>query len=123
VTERSPTKEELDGLQFGWRIVKHVKSNAIVFSRQKSTVGIGAGQMSRIDSVKIATFKSIPNAENTVMASDAFFPFRDGIDEAAKAGVTAVIQPGGSLRDQEVIDAANENGMTMVFTGMRHFKH
>jgi phosphoribosylaminoimidazolecarboxamide formyltransferase/IMP cyclohydrolase len=79
--------------------------------------------MSRIDSVKIATFKSIPNAENTVMASDAFFPFRDGIDEAAKAGVTAVIQPGGSLRDQEVIDAANENGMTMVFTGMRHFKH
>ncbi len=123
VTKRSPTKEELDGLQFGWRIVKHVKSNAIVFSRQKSTVGIGAGQMSRIDSVKIATFKSIPNAENTVMASDAFFPFRDGIDEAAKAGVTAVIQPGGSLRDQEVIDAANENGMTMVFTGMRHFKH
>jgi phosphoribosylaminoimidazolecarboxamide formyltransferase/IMP cyclohydrolase len=123
VTERSPTKEELDGLQFGWRIVKHVKSNAIVFSRQKSTIGIGAGQMSRIDSVKIATFKSIPNAKDTVMASDAFFPFRDGIDEAAKAGVTAVIQPGGSLRDQEVIDSANENGMAMIFTGMRHFKH
>ena len=123
VTERSPTKEELDGLQFGWKIVKHVKSNAIVFSRQKSTVGIGAGQMSRIDSVKIATFKSIPNAQDTVMSSDAFFPFRDGIDEAAKAGVTAVIQPGGSMRDQEVIDAANENGMAMVFTGMRHFKH
>jgi len=123
VTERSPTKEELDGLQFGWKIVKHVKSNAIVFSRQKATVGIGAGQMSRIDSVKIATFKSIPNAQDTVMSSDAFFPFRDGIDEAAKAGVTAVIQPGGSMRDQEVIDAANEHGMAMVFTGMRHFKH
>jgi len=123
VTERSPTKEESDGLQFGWKIVKHVKSNAIVFSRQKSTVGIGAGQMSRIDSVKIATFKSIPNAQDTVMSSDAFFPFRDGIDEAAKAGVTAVIQPGGSMRDQEVIDAANEHGMAMVFTGMRHFKH
>jgi phosphoribosylaminoimidazolecarboxamide formyltransferase/IMP cyclohydrolase len=123
VTERSPTKEELNGLQFGWKIVKHVKSNAIVFSRQKATVGIGAGQMSRIDSVKIATFKSIPNAQDTVMSSDAFFPFRDGIDEAAKAGVTAVIQPGGSMRDQEVIGAANEHGMAMVFTGMRHFKH
>ena len=86
-------------------------------------MGIGAGQMSRIDSVKIATFKSIPNAEGCVMASDAFFPFRDGIDEAVKAGITAVIQPGGSMRDQEVIDAANEHNIAMVFTGMRHFKH
>ena len=90
---------------------------------KKRTVGIGAGQMSRIDSVKIATFKSLPDPKGTVMASDAFFPFRDGIDEAAKVGVTAVIQPGGSVRDQEVIDAADEHNIAMIFTGMRHFKH
>jgi phosphoribosylaminoimidazolecarboxamide formyltransferase/IMP cyclohydrolase len=123
VTKRKPTDEELEGLQFGWKIVKHVKSNAIVFAKQNRTVGIGAGQMSRIDSVKIATFKSIPNPKDSVMASDAFFPFRDGIDEAAKEGITAVVQPGGSVRDQEVIDAANEHNIAMVFTGMRHFKH
>ncbi len=123
VTERKPSKKELESLYFAWKIVKHVKSNAIVFSKDKNTVGIGAGQMSRIDSVKIAIFKSIPNAEGCVMASDAFFPFRDGIDEAVKAGITAVIQPGGSMRDQEVIDAANEHNLAMVFTGMRHFKH
>ena len=123
VTKRKPTDEEIAGLQFGWKIVKHVKSNAIVFAKQKRTIGIGAGQMSRIDSVKIATFKSIPNSKDSVMASDAFFPFRDGIDEAAKEGITAVVQPGGSVRDQEVIDAANEHNMAMVFTGMRHFKH
>ena len=102
---------------------KHVKSNAIVFTKEQRTVGIGAGQMSRIDSVRIASSKSIPNAENTVMASDAFFPFRDGLDEAVKSGVTAVVQPGGSVRDQEVIDAANENNIAMIFTGVRHFKH
>ena len=123
VTERHPTQEELDGLQFGWRIVKHVKSNAIVFTRQKCTVGIGAGQMSRIDSVKIATFKSIPNAQGTVMSSDAFFPFRDGIDVLAKSGAKCVIQPGGSIRDDEVIKAANEHNLIMLFTNIRHFKH
>ena len=123
VSKRKPTNEELEGLDFGWKVVKHVKSNAILFADKKRTVGIGAGQMSRIDSVKIATFKSIPNPKGTVMASDAFFPFRDGIDEAAKVGVTAVIQPGGSVRDQEVIDAADEHNIAMLFTGMRHFKH
>ncbi len=123
VTQRKPSSNELESLYFAWKIVKHVKSNAIVFARSKNTVGIGAGQMSRIDSVKIAEFKSIPDAKGCVMASDAFFPFRDGIDEAVKAGITAVIQPGGSMRDQEVIDAANEQNIAMVFTGMRHFKH
>ena len=123
VTKREPSNDELESLYFAWKIVKHVKSNAIVFAKGKNTVGIGAGQMSRIDSVKIAIFKSIPDANNCVMASDAFFPFRDGVDEAVKAGITAVIQPGGSMRDQEVIDAANEHNIAMVFTGMRHFKH
>jgi len=123
VTKRKPSGDELESLHFAWKIVKHVKSNAIVFAKGKNTVGIGAGQMSRIDSVKIATFKSIPDAKNCVMASDAFFPFRDGVDEAVKAGITAVIQPGGSKRDQEIIDAANEHNIAMVFTGMRHFKH
>jgi len=113
----------MKGLQFGWNIVKHVKSNAIVFTQEQRTIAIGAGQMSRIDSVRIAASKSIIRAENTVMASDAFFPFRDGLDEAAKSGVTAVVQPGGSVRDQEVIDAANENNIAMIFTGVRHFKH
>jgi len=123
VTNRMPTADEMKGLQFGWNIVKHVKSNAIVFTQEQRTIGIGAGQMSRIDSVRIAASKSIIRAENTVMASDAFFPFRDGLDEAAKSGVTAVVQPGGSVRDQEVIDAANENNIAMIFTGVRHFKH
>lgn len=123
VSKRKPTDEELEGLEFGWKVVKHVKSNAILFADKNRTVGIGAGQMSRIDSVKIATFKSLPNPKGTVMASDAFFPFRDGIDEAAKVGVTAVIQPGGSVRDPEVIEAADEHNIAMLFTGMRHFKH
>ena len=123
VTNRKPSDEELATLNFAWKIVKHVKSNAIVFARGKNTVGIGAGQMSRIDSVKIATFKSIPDAKGCVMASDAFFPFRDGIDEAAKAGITAIVQPGGSVRDRDAIQAANEHNISMVFTGIRHFKH
>jgi len=123
VTKRKPTTRELEGLQFGWKIVKHVKSNAIVFTQRKRTIGIGAGQMSRIDSVRIATSKSIPDAQKTVMASDAFFPFRDGIDEAANSGVTAIVQPGGSVRDQEVIAAADEHNMAMILTGIRHFRH
>jgi len=123
VTKRKPTAHELEGLQFGWKIVKHVKSNAIVFAQRKRTVGIGAGQMSRIDSVRIAALKSIPDAQKTVMASDAFFPFRDGIDEATESGVTAIVQPGGSVRDQEIIDAADEHNMAMILTGIRHFKH
>ncbi|MCD6370675.1 MAG: bifunctional phosphoribosylaminoimidazolecarboxamide formyltransferase/IMP cyclohydrolase [Thermoplasmata archaeon] len=123
VTEREPTEEELRDLIFAWYVVKHVKSNAIVFARNLATVGIGAGQMSRVDSVKIATMKAEERANNAVMASDAFFPFRDGIDEAHKAGITAVIQPGGSIRDEEVIQAANEHHMAMLFTGYRVFNH
>lgn len=122
-TKRQPTDEELEALRFAWKVCKHVKSNAIVFARNGQTVGIGAGQMSRVDSVKIATFKAAMPTEGTVMASDAFFPFRDGIDEAAKAGITAIVQPGGSIRDKEIIAAADEHGMAMVFTGVRHFKH
>jgi phosphoribosylaminoimidazolecarboxamide formyltransferase/IMP cyclohydrolase len=122
-TKRQPTDEELEALKFAWKVCKHVKSNAIVFARNGQTVGIGAGQMSRVDSVKIATFKAVMPTEGTVMASDAFFPFRDGIDEAAKAGITAIVQPGGSIRDKEIIAAADEHGMAMVFTGVRHFKH
>lgn len=122
-TKRQPTDEELEALKFAWKVCKHVKSNAIVFARIGQTVGIGAGQMSRVDSVKIATFKAVMPTAGTVMASDAFFPFRDGIDEAAKAGITAIVQPGGSIRDKEIIAAADEHGMAMVFTGVRHFKH
>ena len=113
----------MEGLEFGWKVVKHVKSNAILFADRKRTVGIGAGQMSRIDSVKIATFKSIPDSKGTVMASDAFFPFRDGIDKAASSGIAAIIQPGGSINDQEVISAADEHNIAMVYTGTRHFRH
>jgi phosphoribosylaminoimidazolecarboxamide formyltransferase/IMP cyclohydrolase len=113
----------MQALRFAWKVVKHIKSNAILLARPDQTVGIGAGQMSRVDSVKIAMMKAHLPTAGTVMASDAFFPFRDGIDEAAKAGVTAVIQPGGSVRDTEVIEAVDQHGMTMVFTGMRHFKH
>jgi phosphoribosylaminoimidazolecarboxamide formyltransferase/IMP cyclohydrolase len=123
VTRRAPTEEELESMLFAWRVVKHVKSNAIVFAKGKATVGIGAGQMSRVDSVRIAVWKAGDRAKGAVMASDAFFPFRDGIDEAARAGITAVIQPGGSLRDGEVIEAADEHGIAMVFTGVRHFRH
>ncbi len=123
VTDKKPSEEEWDGLMYGWKLMKHIRSNAIVFTKGKRTVGIGAGQMSRVDSVKIASFKSRPDAKGTVMASDAFFPFPDGIEAAAEAGVTAIIQSGGSIRDQEVIDSANKIGVSMVFTGERHFRH
>ncbi|MEW5936634.1 MAG: bifunctional phosphoribosylaminoimidazolecarboxamide formyltransferase/IMP cyclohydrolase [Candidatus Thermoplasmatota archaeon] len=123
VTKRAPTPEELLSLEFGYKVVKHVKSNSIILSKGESTVGIGAGQMSRVDAVKIAVMKSNGNSSGAAMVSDAFFPFRDGIDEAAKGGITAVAHPGGSIRDQEVIDAANAHGMAMVFTGLREFKH
>ena len=123
VTKREPTPEEIESLKFAWVIAKHVKSNAIVYARGGQLVGVGAGQMSRVDSVKIGAMKAQLPIAGTVLASDAFFPFRDGIDEAAKAGITAVIQPGGSVRDDEVIAAANDSNLAMVFTGMRHFKH
>lgn len=123
VTGRKPTDKEREDLQFAWRIAKHVKSNAIVLAEGGRIIGVGAGQMSRVDSVKLSIEKSRPSAKGSVMGSDAFFPFRDGIDEAAKAGVTAIIEPGGSVRDAEVIQAADEHGMSMIFTGLRHFKH
>ena len=123
VTQRNPTDEEYEALAFAWIVCKHVKSNAIIFAKAGQTIGIGAGQMSRVDSVKIATMKAQSPLTGTVMASDAFFPFRDGLDEAAKVGATAVIQPGGSIRDEEVIQAADEHGMAMIMTGMRHFRH
>ncbi|MFQ5597651.1 MAG: bifunctional phosphoribosylaminoimidazolecarboxamide formyltransferase/IMP cyclohydrolase [Nitrospiria bacterium] len=123
VSSRKPTEDELSALLFAWRVCKHVKSNAIVFAKPGHAIGIGAGQMSRVDSVKIATMKAQFPLEGCVMASDAFFPFRDAIDAAAEAGITAVIQPGGSVRDNEVIEAINGHKMVMVLTGMRHFRH
>lgn len=126
VTNRKPTEKELEDLTFAWIVAKHTKSNAIVFAKDKSTLGVGAGQMSRLDSVKIAFMKAKEHGhdlKNSVAASDAFFPFADGLLEIIKYGATAVIQPGGSVRDQEVIDAANQNNITMIFTGIRHFKH
>jgi phosphoribosylaminoimidazolecarboxamide formyltransferase/IMP cyclohydrolase len=123
VTKRQPTDEELQALKFAWKVCKNVKSNAIVLARQGQTIGIGAGQMSRVDSVKIAAMKARIPTKGAVLASDAFFPFRDGIDEAAKAGVIAIVQPGGSLRDKDTIAAADEHDMAMIFTGVRHFKH
>ncbi|ATJ83213.1 bifunctional phosphoribosylaminoimidazolecarboxamide formyltransferase/IMP cyclohydrolase [Halomonas beimenensis] len=126
VTERVPSEQEMRDLAFAWKVAKYVKSNAIVYAKDGQTIGVGAGQMSRVYSAKIAGIKAADESlsvPGSVMASDAFFPFRDGIDAAAKAGITAVIQPGGSMRDQEVIDAANEAGIAMVFTGMRHFRH
>jgi len=123
VTKRKPTEEEIRAMLFGWKVVKHVWSNAIVLCKGERTVGIGAGQMSRVDSSMIAGFKAKEEAKGSVMASDAFFPFRDGVDEAAKVGVTGIIQPGGSIRDEEVIQAADEHGMAMVFTGIRVFRH
>jgi len=126
VTQRAPTPAELDDLLFAWRVAKYVKSNAIVYARDQRSIGIGAGQMSRVVSAKIAGLKAEEAGlvvQDSVMASDAFFPFRDGIDAAAAAGIRAVIQPGGSMRDNEVITAANEHGMAMVFTGIRHFRH
>ncbi|HEX4895803.1 MAG TPA: bifunctional phosphoribosylaminoimidazolecarboxamide formyltransferase/IMP cyclohydrolase [Solimonas sp.] len=126
VTKRAPTEAELHDLVFAWKVAKFVKSNAIVYARERMTIGVGAGQMSRVYSAKIAGIKAADEkleVPGSVMASDAFFPFRDGIDAAAKAGITAVIQPGGSMRDNEVIAAADEAGMAMVFTGVRHFRH
>ncbi|HSB28124.1 MAG TPA: bifunctional phosphoribosylaminoimidazolecarboxamide formyltransferase/IMP cyclohydrolase [Pyrinomonadaceae bacterium] len=123
VSTRPPTDDELDALLFAWIVCKHTKSNAIVYATKEQTVGVGAGQMSRVDSVKIGAMRAQLPLAGSVLASDAFFPFRDGIDEAAKHGITAVIQPGGSVRDEEVIAAANEHNLAMVFTGVRHFKH
>ena len=126
VTTRMPSEKEMEDMLFTWRVAKFVKSNAIVYGRDGMTIGVGAGQMSRINSARIAAIKAEQaklDVTGAVMASDAFFPFRDGLDNAAAAGITAVIQPGGSMRDQEVIDAANEHGIAMVFTGMRHFRH
>ena len=126
VSDRKPSKDEIENCLFAWKVCKFVKSNAIVYTKDNQTIGIGAGQMSRIDSAQIAASKAVERGFETQgcsMASDAFFPFRDGIDAAAKIGITSVIQPGGSMRDQEVIDAANEAGMAMLFTGVRHFRH
>jgi len=123
VSRRAPSEKEIDNLLFAWTVCKHTKSNAIVYARDKQTVGVGAGQMSRVDSVKIGAMRAQLPIEGSVLASDAFFPFRDGVDEAAKHGIIAVIQPGGSVRDEEVIAAADEHGLAMVFTGVRHFKH
>jgi len=126
VTKRAPSERELRDLLFAWKVVKFVKSNAIVYCKEGRTIGVGAGQMSRVYSARIASIKATDaglEVRGSVMASDAFFPFRDGLDQSAEVGVTAVIQPGGSLRDQEVIDAANQHGIAMVFTGMRHFRH
>jgi phosphoribosylaminoimidazolecarboxamide formyltransferase/IMP cyclohydrolase len=126
VTERAPTDREMEDLLFTWRVAKYVKSNAIVYGRDLMTIGVGAGQMSRVSSARIAAIKAEQaglEVTGAVMASDAFFPFRDGIDNAAAAGIGAVIEPGGSMRDKEIIAAANEHAMAMVFTGMRHFRH
>jgi len=126
VSQRQPTEAELRDLLFTWRVAKFVKSNAIVYGRDQMTIGVGAGQMSRVNSARIAAIKAEQaglEVRGAVMASDAFFPFRDGIDQAAAAGIVAVIEPGGSVRDEEVIAAADERGMAMVFTGMRHFRH
>jgi phosphoribosylaminoimidazolecarboxamide formyltransferase/IMP cyclohydrolase len=125
-TDRAPTDAERRALLFAWKVAKHVKSNAILFAREGQAVGVGAGQMSRVDSVKIAVIKAATaglSLKGSVVASDAFFPFPDGVEEAGKAGATAVIQPGGSVRDADVIAAANKLGMAMVFTGVRHFRH
>jgi phosphoribosylaminoimidazolecarboxamide formyltransferase/IMP cyclohydrolase len=133
VTKVAPTQEQLKDMLFAWKVAKHVKSNAIVYVKDQATVGVGAGQMSRLDSALIAAAKSKRMADamgleqplsiGSAVASDAFFPFADGLLEAAAAGASCVIQPGGSMRDQEVIDAADEAGLAMVFTGMRHFRH
>ena len=122
-TKRKPTDDEYAACAFAWKVCKHVKSNAIVFANATQTVGVGAGQMSRVDSVKLAEMKANLPIKGCVMASDAFFPFRDGLDAAVQAGVTAVIQPGGSIRDEEVVKAADEQNVAMILTGMRHFRH
>ena len=123
VTRRSPTSEEKRALLFAWKVCKHVKSNAIVYARDGQSVGVGAGQMSRVDSCRIGAMKAQLPLKGTVAASDAFFPFPDGVEEIAKTGATAIIQPGGSVRDGEVIEAADRLGLAMIFTGVRHFRH
>jgi phosphoribosylaminoimidazolecarboxamide formyltransferase/IMP cyclohydrolase len=126
VTKRQPTKTELEAMLFGWRVVKHVKSNAIVYAGPDRTLGIGAGQMSRVDASRIAVWKAEEaglSLKGSAVASDAFFPFPDGLIAAADAGATCAIQPGGSVRDAEVIAAADERDMSMIFTGIRHFRH
>ena len=126
VSEKRPTPTQYADLWFAWRVCKYVKSNAIVFARDGMTIGVGAGQMSRVYSTRVAALKAKDeglDVAGSSMASDAFFPFRDGIDVAAEYGIKAIVQPGGSKRDDEVIAAADEHGMTMVFTGMRHFRH
>ena len=126
VSHRSPTTDERNDLVFAWKVAKHVKSNAIVFVKDERTIGVGAGQMSRVYSAKIATLKAQDQQlqlEGGVMASDAFLPFRDGLDAAADVGISSIIEPGGSVRDEEVIEAANEHQMALIFTNMRHFKH
>jgi phosphoribosylaminoimidazolecarboxamide formyltransferase/IMP cyclohydrolase len=126
VTKRKPTEEEYQALDFAWRVCRHVKSNTIVFASPDQVLGVGAGQMSRIDSTKIAVMRAATHGldlKGSAVASDAFYPFRDGLDEAANAGAKSVIQPGGSIKDDEVINAANEHGIAMIFTGMRHFRH
>jgi phosphoribosylaminoimidazolecarboxamide formyltransferase / IMP cyclohydrolase len=123
VTKRKPTDQQRHDLEFAWCVAKHVKSNAIVLAKDGRTVGVGAGQMSRVDAVKLSLQKAHPEPAGAVLASDAFFPFRDSVDEAAKAGIGAIIQPGGSVRDGEVIEAADEHGLAMLLTGLRHFKH
>ena len=123
VSRRKPSEEEMRALLFAWKICKHVKSNAILYARDGQTVGVGAGQMSRVDSAKIGAMKAVLPLKGTVAASDAFFPFPDGVEEIAKAGSTAIIQPGGSVRDKEVIEAADRLGLAMVLTGVRHFRH
>jgi phosphoribosylaminoimidazolecarboxamide formyltransferase/IMP cyclohydrolase len=122
-TKRAPTAEEKRALLFAWKVCKHVKSNAIVYARDGQTVGVGAGQMSRVDSSKIGAMKAQLALKGTVAASDAFFPFPDGVEEIAKAGATAIIQPGGSQRDSAAIEAADRLGLAMIFTGVRHFRH
>ena len=126
VTKRQPTSEEINDLMFAWKVAKFVKSNAIVYVKNKQTIGIGAGQMSRVISAEIANIKAQEEGlevKGAAMASDAFFPFRDGIDKAASSGIAAIIQPGGSIRDEEVIAAADENNIAMVLTATRHFRH
>ena len=123
VTNRKPTEEELEQLLFAWKVVKHVKSNAIVLVKDNMTIGVGAGQMNRVGAAKIAIEQAGEKAKGSIMSSDAFFPMPDTVEEAVKAGVTAIIQPGGSIKDQLSIDVCNEHGIAMVYTGVRHFKH
>ena len=123
VTERSPTDRDFNTMFFGWKVLKHIKSNAILLVKNRTTVGMGAGQVSRVDAVDVAIKKAGENISNNILCSDAFFPFRDSIDKIANTGIKAVIQPGGSMRDNEVISACNEHQIAMVFTGKRCFKH